>query len=382
MRVLYLILAILAILAMAVSSFAQTSQPISAPSRDNLTPQQEQILDRIKLEAEAATMSRRQVTSIEDVIQFRRHGGQLAATLKAAPVDQETRLIVPGVAGLLKLRTFTLNAGAGETETGYTLTLNDLTGQAPFQSITMVSLMAGKLSLSRDRQEGDTTTNVQLLQGPPQQTPDPDAPACVLYISRTDSSGRTQDVSFKRTANTFDDLCIKFSDDVNQFLRPILRDFKQESAVFAPNTQLAWQVLGGDYIVEPSVLERVNRLVTKLDADSYEDRQAALEGLREIGEPAALILMRADRSVMSPEKQSSVDEFLTPFVQLTADEAKAMRDDPTFLLDILTSDDVELRKLAWERLKSISHTDVNFDPRGEDAERAAAIDKLRATIKK
>jgi hypothetical protein len=186
----------------------------------------------------------------------------------------------------------------------------------------------------------------------------------------------------KRTANTFDDLCIKYADDVNRYLRPVLRDFKQESSVFAPNTQLAWQALGADYIIEPAMLERVSKLVTKLDADSYEERQAAIEGLRQIGEPAALILMRADRSAMSPEKQSGVDEFLAPFVQLTSDEAEAMRDDPTFLLDVLASDDVELRKLAWERLKAVTHTEVNFDPRGEASERAAAIGKLRATIKK
>ena len=124
------------------------------------------------------------------------------------------------------------------------------------------------------------------------------------------------------------------------------------------------------------MLEKVNALVTKLDAESYEDRRTALAGLREIGQPAAVILMCADRAAMSPEKQGSVDEFLAPYVQLTADEATAMRDDPAFLLDVLASDDVELRKLAWARLKTTTNTDINFDPRGENSERQAAIDRL------
>lgn len=327
-------------------------------------------------------MPTRQAKSIDDVIQFRRQGGQLVATLKTEPLDQETRIVVPGIAGVLKVRTFVLDSGAGPTDNGFSLSLNDLSGPAPSQSITMVSLMVNRLSVSRDREEGEVTTSVQLLQDPPQPNPDPDSPACVLYVSRRDASGSTQDISFKRTANTFDDLCIKYADDVNQYLRPVLRDFKQDAAVFAPNAQLAWQALGGHYVIEPAMLERVNKLSTKLDADSYEERQAALEALRQIGQPAALILMRADRSVMSAEKRSSVDEFLAPFIQLTADEAQAMRDNPTFLLDVLGSDDVELRKLAWERLKTITNANVPFDPHGEASERAAAIEKLRATIRK
>ncbi|MBC8109038.1 MAG: hypothetical protein H7Z14_20800 [Anaerolineae bacterium] len=259
---------------------------------------------------------------------------------------------------------------------------NDLTGPAPFQSITTVSLTAGKLAVARDKQEGDVTSSVQLLQDPPSLDPNPESPTIVLYITRHDESGKTQDVSIKHSATSFDDLCIKYADDVNQYLRPIVRDFKQEAAAFAPDPRVAWQVLAGDYTIEPATLEKVNRLVTKLDADSYEDRQTALAALREIGQPAAIILMRAERAAMSPEKQSGVDTFLAPFIQLTSDEVKSMQDSTTFLLDALTIDDVELRKLAWERLKSITGTNVEFDPRGEDSQRAAALNQLRASLKK
>ena len=52
---------------------------------------------------------------------------------------------------------------------------------------------------------------------------------------------QAQDFSFRRTANTFDDLCIRYTDDVNRYLRPVLRDFKQEASIFTANPQLAWQ---------------------------------------------------------------------------------------------------------------------------------------------
>lgn len=366
------------VLSCADFAFAQATQPTTAPA--NLSPQQEQIVERLKLEADTSLLPKRQVDSLDQVIQFRRQGGQLVATSQLADVTEETRIIVKNSPAVIKFRPFVLNMGPGMTDPGFTFIMHDLSGPAPSHAITTVSVTAGRLTLARDVQQGDVSQSVQLIQNPPAAEPNPDEPTVSLYLSRAGTPG--QDFSVRHTSNSFDDLCIRFADQANQYLRPVLRDFRQEANIFAPNAQLAWQALAADYVIEPAMLDRVNTLVTKLDADSYEERQNALAGLREIGQPAAIILMRADRAAMSPEKQSSVDEFLAQFIQLSPDEAKAIRDNPTFLLDVLTSDDVELRKLAWERLKQLTNTPVEFDPRGEDSERNAAIDKLRASVKK
>jgi hypothetical protein len=375
-----LLVSILTIVSSCALASAQATAPTTAPGQ--FTPQQEQALERLKLEADHAALPTRELKSIDEVIAFRREGAQLLVTPQLDRLDQETRLIVPGVNAFKKLRPFVLNTGLGQQERGFSFLMHDLSGPAPSHAITNVSYTAGKLMIARDHQHHDVVTSVQYIQDPIPSTPDPDSPTVTMYVSRHDENDATPDLQLKRTANSFDDLLIRYPQDVNTFFRPILREFKQEHAVFAPDKRIAWQVLGEDYIIEPAMLERVNKLVTRLDAENYEDRQAAMEGLREIGQPAAVILLRADRGAMSPEKQSSVDEFLGSFIQLTADEANAMRDDRTFLLDVMTSDDVELRKLAWERLKSITNTTIDFDPRGEDAERAAAIDHLRASIKK
>ena len=358
---------------------AQAQPATTAP---NLSPQQEQAIERMKLEADNAALPRREATSIDQVIRFSRQNGQLIAKAQLEDLQQETRIIVPDMPGFLKMRLFTPAAATDRAETGYSFTQNDVTGPLPSQSITSISLTAGKLAIARDWERGDVSNSVQLLQDPPSPDPNPESPTIVLYISRQDPTGATPNISFKRTAASFDDLCIRFADDVNQYLRPIIRDFKQEAAVFAPDPRVAWQVLGSDYTIDPATLEKVNALVTKLDADSYEDRQTALASLREIGQPAAIILMRAERSAMSPEKQSGVDTFLASFVQLTGDEVRSMRDSTTFLLDVLTMDDVDLRKLAWERVKSITQTNVQFDPSGDEAQRAVALDQLRASLKK
>lgn len=362
---------------LAHASLAQT-RPASSPSA---SPEQEQAIDRVKLEADNASLPRRDVKSITDVLRFNRQRGQLVAKTPLEDLKQETRIIVPDMPGLTKLRVFALNVGLDRQEAGFTFQQNDLTGPPPFQSITTISLTAGRLSIARDRQQGDVTTSVQLLQEPPAEEPNPESPTIVLYISRHDENGNAQDLSIKRSATSFDDLCIRYADDINQYLRPIFRDLKQES-LFAPEPAVAWQVLGSEYTIDPATLEKVNKLVTKLDAESYEDRQAALAGLREIGQPAAIILMRAQRTAMSPEKQSGVDTFLAPFIQLSSDEVKTMRDSTTFLLDALTIDDVELRKLAWERLKTLTGTNVQFDPSGDESQRAPALDQLRASLKK
>ncbi|CAN5533529.1 hypothetical protein BH09PLA1_BH09PLA1_18510 [soil metagenome] len=356
--------------------------PAFAQTQPTTSPQNEQAFERAKLEAQDASLPRVQVKSIKDVIRFSRQQSQLLAKSQLADLKQETRISAPDAPGSIKMRPFVLSITPDGEAPGFSYIQNDLTGPAPFQSITTVSLAAGKLTIARDTQHGTVTESVQLLQDPVSPSGDPDSPTISLYLSRQDDSGTSQSYSVKRTASSFDDLCIRYPDDVNEHLRPVFRDFKQEAAVLAPDPAVAWQVLASDYTIDPVTLERVNALVTRLDADSYEDRQTALAGLREIGQPAANILMRAERAAMSPEKQSGVDTLLAPYVRLTVDEVKSLRDNPTFLLDALTIDDLELRKLAWQRLQPMLKSDVRFDPGDDDAHRNAAIDKLRALQKK
>jgi hypothetical protein len=203
-----------------------------------------------------------------------------------------------------------------------------------------------------------------------------------LYISRRNSTDDKAEVELTLTAPTFAQLVLDHPREVDEFVRPILRDFGQEAAVFAPDPKAAWQVLADDATLDPAIVERVNAAALKLDAESFRDREAALTALQEIGQPAALVLMKADRHAMSPEKQSNVDTFLAPYLPLAADEARRLRDDPHFLLDCQSLDDATLRALAWKRFKSAANPKLQYEPHADAATRAASLSRLRASLRR
>jgi hypothetical protein len=90
--------------------------------------------------------------------------------------------------------------------------------------------------------------------------------------------------------------------------------------------------------------------------------------------------MRADRSKLSPDKQSGVDSFLAPYLPLSADDAKRLGQDKTFLNERPQHRRAELRRLAWARLQKIAHPPVQFDADADDSTRATQLSKLRDTV--
>src|SRR5688572_12436770 len=206
----------------ALAHAQPTTTPSTAPHQ--MSPQQEQILERLKLDSDHSALPKREVKSMDEVIGFRREGGQLVATPKLERLDQETRVIVPGVNAFMKLRPFVLNVGMGEKHHGFSFLMHDLSGPAPSHAITNVSHTAGKLMISRDHQQNDVVTSVQYIQDPIPPTPDPDSPTVTLYVNRHDENDASPDFQFKRTASSFDDLCIRYPQDVHTFFRPILRE--------------------------------------------------------------------------------------------------------------------------------------------------------------
>jgi hypothetical protein len=167
---------------------------------------------------------------------------------------------------------------------------------------------------------------------------------------------------------------------VDQYLRPILRDFKQEAALFGVKPQVAWQVLGSDSAPDAALAQRVNKIVKQLDADSFRDRQAALAELKQIGQPAATILSRMDRARLSPQQSSAIESFLVEFAPLASDEMRGLSDDKGFLLDVLYNDDPALRRLALEHLSRLAGRTIALDPKLDASARADAIAKLRQEL--
>jgi len=367
---------ILAVMMIGSQTTEPATQPASAP-----VP-----LQRLQAEAQVAGLPRRQLNSIADLFRFEQRGSFLFVRCTIEDIDEHTRLIIPGDASIITLRPMGQRplAGADENEPrDFNFLQQEFVGPTSLQVNTTVILGAGRLTLARETEDANATSSVQLLQDPPppDAVPNPDEPPVRLYVSKLKSDG-SPDLQVRHTAQSFRELCLQYPQDINQYVRPILRELKQESAVFAPDAKLAWQVLSEDWKPSQSLIEKVRALVGKLDAGDFKQRSAAMEELKGLGQPAAIVLLKTDRSKLSAEQQGAVDSLLESYVLVSNDQAAKLREDLDFLIDTLSSDDPQLRQLAWQRLEKLTNVQVQFDPAADPAARADAIERLRASLKK
>jgi hypothetical protein len=257
----------------------------------------------------------------------------------------------------------------------------DLTDAEAGQVYTNVSAIAGQLILSRDSENEHYTSSVQLVQDAPLpagtlRSEDP----VRLLVHRSDNLGKENEFDLKLSAPDLTQLRKKHAREVDQYLRPIFRDFKQEAALFGVKPQIAWQVLASNSAADPVMTQRINDIIKRLDADSFRDRQAALAELKQIGQPAAMNLSKMDRGKLSVQQNAAIESFLVEFAPLASEEMPALIDDKGFLLDVLYNDDPTLRKLALERLSKLTGRHIELDANLDTAARSDAIAKLRKEL--
>jgi hypothetical protein len=187
-------------------------------------------------------------------------------------------------------------------------------------------------------------------------------------------------VKIEHKAADFVSLRRQFPGDVANYLEPIFRELHADSAVFGPDRKLAWEVFVDQAKPDAKSSERVKQIVSRLDSDDVHERDAAAAELTTMGETAAVSLLHMDRSKLSPEQQSRIDSFLSPYKPVSEEDVKRLRDDPNFLLDCLYDTDDFVVGCALDRLRQITGKAVAFDPSLRDDARRNAVNKLRAAI--
>jgi hypothetical protein len=182
------------------------------------------------------------------------------------------------------------------------------------------------------------------------------------------------------TATTLAELRREHPLEFEKYLRPLFREFRQDQAIFAVEDKIAWQVMA-DVWQPPSDLQaRLNALLVQFNSSQFSQRQSAQESLRQIGEPAALMLRSADRRQWTAEQNSRVNKFLADFFPLSDDQAKKLGRDVNFLLDCLTSDDPALRTATLVHLNRLLGKKIECNLDQSPAQRLAAVSALRRQL--
>jgi hypothetical protein len=365
---------ILAVLAAAQRCWAQSTQP--------LTAEQERLQSIRQIEAEAANLPVVRVGSSQ-IIQLGIQDNMLTAGTKLPPNPREVRLIVPELSGVIRMKWFgprlpdsAVAIRSGEQD--FQFLQQDLSDPAQGQVNTMVSAVAGRVLISRDSEDDFSISSVQLVQDPPP------APGVIVdqdfvrfMVNKTGLADKSTDISIKVTAKTFMELRLEHRAELDQYLRPIVRALGQERPVFTVPANIAWQALGADYAGDERLKKKIDEILSLLGADDFRQRQAALNELKSLGQPAVLVLLKMDRSHLNLQQSAELDSFLATSAPLVAGSSKQLAQDPNFLLDVLYSDDANLRAAAIKQLRERTGKSIELDPSLTADARDQAIAKLR-----
>jgi hypothetical protein len=241
---------------------------------------------------------------------------------------------------------------------------------------TEVTSTLSYIFVSQSGESLDQSWSVQLRQ------PDVDGPpeSVSLYIQIVPETTGADSLNEHVTALSLGDLCRTHPSETDQYVRPMFRLLRQEQSVFIVDERTAYQVFSPDLKTDLRIAAATDAAVGGLRADSYAEREAAMNALRRLGEPAAIYLMNTHSRPWSVEQAMRVDLFLAPYRPLSDEIADQCRSDPDFLLDCLYGSDVPIHRLALNQLRIVAGNKINFDPGMNGVAREDAIAKLRSTL--
>jgi hypothetical protein len=163
------------------------------------------------------------------------------------------------------------------------------------------------------------------------------------------------------------------------WLRPVLHRLQQDF-VFATDSNAAWQALAEEWPISPVVASKVENLLPDLNSRNWQTRHTAEKNLARLGRDGATVIMRHSRSGLSLEQNARLDELLSHFQPLSADQVRKLSVSPEFLLDCEYCDDATVRRLAAARLAKILGHPLSFNVDLPDAQRGEAIEQIRAQL--
>ena len=366
------------------------SAPASTPATRPATTQaaNEEVdpeTQRKEWEAELKQFPAVNVASVRDVVTFTLEKDDLVVRTSVPPTDGAA-VVVDGKPTLIRVQSTpgepvawaaAPDAKAPYQPVAFVLKRYELTPTGGI-AITDVHTVAPRVSIARGSEgPNEPLYNVQFIQDPAAFAEDSDD-RVRFYVQVID--GDETVVDLKISAVNLSELRRKYPAETMRYLEPLFRGFGQSGVLFQVDSKAAWQVLGATYTPPPDVAKQVDAVLARLDADDAKVREAAAKELEQLGQPAALVLMKRDRAKLSEEQLSRVETFLAPYKPLSDDEAVQRREDPEFLLMALSSDEPELATRALDRLKQVAKQPINFDPKATGAARFEAIAKLRAQL--
>ncbi|HEV8605277.1 MAG TPA: hypothetical protein VGQ99_07930 [Tepidisphaeraceae bacterium] len=317
---------------------------------------------------------------LRDVLQVRAVNGvwALSSSLPATQRNQPVRLKVDGLEGVNVLTIS--GVGKNKRPDEFTFTNTNFSDPRAMQVAIHLTLKYGMLNMGRYAQLLDGYHNVTLNQGNIFEDDfgrQAGGRTAVQFSVQIGDSQGTSQTNIQYIAPDFASLRRQHPKEIDQYLRPVLRQLQMES-VLAADPMIAWQVFADDLKPDQQTLKDLQAILPALDSDSFQDRDGALQTLQQKGLPVAVAISHLDRSKLSDQQNMMLDTAMAAFQPQRNSDLSRLRSDLDFLLDCLYTEDLAIRAAAHEALQKKLGRVVKFDLEADFATRSAAIDAMRS----
>jgi hypothetical protein len=360
-----------ALIALALSTSIVRAAAAPATAEALPTTGESKVKEQLQSLADVATLPIVTAKRVTDVVELTISNNDLQVRSALAPIDQAVAR-APGLPGITRVR---IPDDADSPKTLLNVDNVDYSASDAISVHTSVSRTYGKIMLTQARNRLDDETHmVQLIQTTTDQAEG--EPRVVLYVQITAEPV----VDLRLSADSVVELRRRFPAEVAKYVDPIFRTLRQDGLLARVDSKLAWQVFADAYKPSADLMQNVNKLVKQLGAEGFQEREAASQELEKLDQPAALAMMRMDRTGLTDEQRGRIDAFLAKFKTVPDPEAQRLRSDPDFLLDCLFSEDESLRRQALSELAKVVGKPIEFDVTAAPDARLAAITRLRSAF--
>jgi len=165
-----------------------------------------------------------------------------------------------------------------------------------------------------------------------------------------------------------------------KYLRPMLTKLGAQRATL-PDAEEAVQILGPRLSADGAMETKFAGILTRLDADTQAERDAASRSLDELGWRGALAAQKVDLKKLSVEQRLRVRKFLASYTYMDEKELARSRADTDLLVDCLASEDAALVQAAVAQLEEVTRKKLEVDTALPAEKRMGMLEQWRAAVK-
>ena len=370
---------------------AQATRPATLPT--TATASTRPAIDPLRSEHDAARREMKTLldgcptlppAKLEDAVIFGIEQGHLTLNTRLPPTAVQSQIVITGLSGICTLTSRQIGnipaQNAAYPPDLFLLERYRFDEPNLTDSMTTIEALPTSVHVSWIGEAKEGTTQIFLLDqvapiGPPAAL----NPANIVLRVTLPQNTAGHDGQIEIKARDFVTLRREHPTEVEQYLGPIFRELHADAVLLPSDTVLAWQVFAPDAKPNAEVLEKIHKLIGRLDSEEYEDRDAAARELEKLGPAALCELERVDQSKLSPEQDSRVSAILAKFHPVGQETASRLRNDREFLLNCLQDTDDFVARTALAHLQKTSPS-ISFDFSLKDQARRDTIQRLREQL--